>query len=167
MPAKGTQITVQYFAWNSQTGQFQTGDAGNHTLRILRDGTSLAPSNVPIEVDSTYVPGVYKLTISASENNGNFFTLGGKSTTASVSILPISWSNEHYLASNGLDAISISAPSGAATNFREMMVQVWRRFFRKVRITNTHLTTYADDNNTIITTQGVSDDGTSQTVNSA
>lgn len=63
------------------------------------------------------------------------------------------------LAPTGLDAISTAAPSGVAGNFREMVVQTWRRFFKKVRKTSSAITTYADNGTTVLTTQTISDDG--------
>ncbi|MCE5279072.1 MAG: hypothetical protein ABFD92_00085 [Planctomycetaceae bacterium] len=68
---------------------------------------------------------------------------------------------------NGLDAISGAAPAGVATNFREMVVQLWRRFFKKSTCTSTQLKTYADNGVDILTTQTVSDDSTTQTQGSA
>ena len=68
----------------------------------------------------------------------------------------------YALSANGLDSISTAAPVGVASNFREMLVQVWRRFFKKSTLTATQLKTYADDGATVSTTQGVSDDGTTQ-----
>jgi ActR/RegA family two-component response regulator len=67
------------------------------------------------------------------------------------------------LASDGLDSISITAPAGVATNFREMLVQLWRRFFKKATKTSTQIKTYADNGSTVVTTQTISDDGTTQT----
>lgn len=69
----------------------------------------------------------------------------------------------YKLASDGLDAISTTAPLGVASDFREMLVQVWRRFFAKSTLTSSTLTTYADDGTTPLTEQTVSDDGTTQT----
>ena len=67
------------------------------------------------------------------------------------------------LASDGLDAVATTAPTGPASNFREMLVQVWRRFFKKATLTATQEKTYADNGSTVVTTQAVSDDGTTQT----
>lgn len=69
----------------------------------------------------------------------------------------------YKLAADGLDTISTTAPIGVASNFREMLVQTWRRFFRKSTLTITELKTYADDGSTVLTTQLVSDDSTTQT----
>lgn len=70
------------------------------------------------------------------------------------------------LASDGLDQIPITT-SGPATNWRQMLVMVYRRFFRKSTLTSSQLKTYQDDGSTLLTTQSVSDDGTTQTVNDA
>lgn len=57
------------------------------------------------------------------------------------------------LASTGLDAISTTAPSGVASNFREMVVQTWRRFFKRVTKDSDEIKTYADNGSTVLTTQ--------------
>jgi len=71
------------------------------------------------------------------------------------------------LASDGLDTVATTAPSGVASNFREMLVQVWRRFFKKSTLTSTELKTYADNGTDVLTTQTVSDDDTTQTQGSS
>lgn len=67
----------------------------------------------------------------------------------------------------GLDDITTTAPAGVAANFREMLVQVWRRFFKKTVMATaggvTTLKTYADDGATVITTETVSESATAQT----
>ena len=67
------------------------------------------------------------------------------------------------LASDGLDSISTSEPSGKAGNFREMIVQIWRRLFGKTTLTSTELKTYKADGSTVATTQIVSETSTTQT----
>lgn len=65
------------------------------------------------------------------------------------------------LAATGLDAIPMTAPAGLATTFREAVVQLWRRFFKKATKTDGQLKTYADDGTTVVTTQTLSEvDGT-------
>lgn len=66
------------------------------------------------------------------------------------------------LAATGLDNISVSDPGGVASTFAQMVVQLWRRFFKRVTLTSTTLINYADDNTTARTTQTVSDNGTTQ-----
>lgn len=71
------------------------------------------------------------------------------------------------LADDGLDNIAITAPTGVASDFRELIVQIWRRFFAKTTLTTTHLTTYADDGSTALTTQAVGETETVQTMGAA
>ena len=73
----------------------------------------------------------------------------------------------YVLAATGLDSITTTGPTNAATNFREMIVQVWRRFFKKSTLTSSALVTFADDGSTPVTTQAISDDGTTETQGAA
>ncbi len=67
------------------------------------------------------------------------------------------------ISSDGLDSISTTEPSSVAANFREMMVQVWRRLFGKTTLSATQLTGYRSDESTIATTQEVSETSVLQT----
>jgi hypothetical protein len=73
----------------------------------------------------------------------------------------------YKLASDGLDSIATTAPIGAASNFREMLVQVWRRFFRRATRTTTEIKTFADNGTTVVTTQTISNDGVTETQGTA
>lgn len=147
----------------------------------------------PSEVDATNAPGVYKVALSAADCTCNIGTLCGKSSTSGVKVIPVQIAFENLptaapaaaggvptvdgsnrvaglvdvtgfkLASDGLDSISTTAPTGVAANFREMVVQTWRRFFKKSTLTATQLKTFGDNGTTVLTTQAVSDDGTTQT----
>lgn len=86
MPSFGQSITVCYLAFNQSTKVGQTGDAANHTLRLVKDGISAAPANVPFEVDATNAPGAYGLILTTAEAQHNVVTLCGKSSTANVTI---------------------------------------------------------------------------------
>jgi hypothetical protein len=79
-------LTTTYVAWNKSTNAPQTGDAPNHTLRLLGDGTEFAPHNAPAEVDATHLPGIYKLTLEDDEIVYADLTLGGVSSTTDVQI---------------------------------------------------------------------------------
>lgn len=57
---------------------------------------------------------------------------------------------------------NLNVLSSPATTVRGLIIQIWRRFFKKVAQTATELKTYKDDNNTVVTTQTVSDDDTTQ-----
>ncbi len=71
----------------------------------------------------------------------------------------------YKLASDGLDSVSTTAPTGAigTWNFRERVLMLFRWFFGKSTLTSTQLKTYAADGTTVKSTQTVSDDGTTQT----
>jgi hypothetical protein len=69
-----------------------------------------------------------------------------------------------YMIPTGLDAVSVTAPTGVATTFPQMVVQVWRRFFAKTeKVADTSTTgtikTYAANGTTVVTTQAYTDDG--------
>ena len=123
MPSYGQSVTIQYVAWNTAANAPQTGDAANHTLRWVKDGTSAAPTNSPSEVDGTGAPGVYKVALTATECQCQSGTLCGKSSTANVSILPVTYTFENLpiaapAAAGGLPTIGTGSgqisPSGGA-----------------------------------------------------
>lgn len=71
------------------------------------------------------------------------------------------------LRATGLDAIPVTDPAAVADTFPKMLVQLWRRFFRKATMTATETITYCDDDTTAETTQANSDDETTQTQGTA
>jgi hypothetical protein len=83
------------------------------------------------------------------------------SVTAGVTVTTNNDKGGYSLASTGLNAIAITAPSGLATTFPAMVVQLWRRFFKAGAKTVSGLTikTFADDGTTVLTTQPYTDDG--------
>ena len=111
MPYINTAVTVSFVCWDTANNAGKTGDASNITLRGVRDGTLFTPSDPSItQVDSTNLPGVYKASLTASENNGTFLTLGGKSSSTGCVIIPVSWSNEL----TGDAFARLGAPAGAS-----------------------------------------------------
>jgi len=54
-----------------------------------------------------------------------------------------------------------------ATNMRGVLIQTWRRFFKKTTLTSSELKTYEDDGTTVVTTQAVDDDQTTETQGAA
>lgn len=55
----------------------------------------------------------------------------------------------------------------SATDVRGWIIQTWRRFFKKSTLTATELKTYKDNGTTVVTTQAVSDDQTTETQGAA
>lgn len=54
-----------------------------------------------------------------------------------------------------------------ATTMRGVLIQTWRRFFKKSTLTATQLKTYEDDGVSVISTQVVEDDDTTETQGTA
>lgn len=73
----------------------------------------------------------------------------------------------YALSSTGLDSVATTAPTDVASNFREMLVQVWRRFFEKATRTSNTLSTYADNGTTVMTNQTISDSEGTETQGAA
>jgi|LSQX01.2.fsa_nt_gb hypothetical protein len=95
MPHIGNAVTVNFTCWDTVNNVGKTGDASNITLRGSRDGVLFTPYAPSItQIDATNMPGVYSAFLTATENNGQFLTLGGKSSTSGCIIIPTSWTNE-------------------------------------------------------------------------
>ena len=101
------------------------------------------------------------LGMAAADLDDQLTAIGGTVDSLSSGVT-VSDKTGFKLASDGLDAIATTAPSGPATTFREMVVQTWRRFFRKATKTSTAITTYADDGTTVITTQAIESVGSNE-----
>ena len=89
MAIKNQPLTLTYLAWDSANGVGKTGDAANHTLRLVADGALVTPAASPVQVDASILPGTYKIALTAAEMNYNCVTLGGVSSTGKVTILPM------------------------------------------------------------------------------
>jgi len=89
MALYGTQFTAIYNAWNTSINSGVVGDAANHSLFWVKDGTASATTNSAAEVDGSNIPGLYKVVITGEEASCILGALGGKSSTPHVSIIPI------------------------------------------------------------------------------
>ncbi len=88
MATRAVQTVVSYTAWDTLAQAGKTGDVANHTLRWLKDGVAAAPTNAAAEIDSTNLPGEYKVTLTSTETDCLFGEIGGKSSTANIIIVP-------------------------------------------------------------------------------
>jgi hypothetical protein len=241
MPSYGQTVTLQFVAWDTSANAPKTGDAGNFTLKWIKDGTAATPTNVPAtEVDATNAKGIYKIVMTGTEASCQVGTICGVSSAANVVILPLTVTFENLpipspgaangvfiagtnaatvipsltthligtvdtvttlttlpaittnwltgvgtdathvtkvqvglatptnitaatgvtLAAAGLDAITTTAPTGPASTYPAMQVQLWRRQFKKTvkSLSGLSIKTYADDGNTVVTTQTFADD---------
>ena len=83
---------------------------------------------------------------------------GGAVASVTGSVGSVTATVNATLVSSGLDAIPVTDPGGVATTFPQMVVQTWRRFFKKTTKTTTQIKTLADDGTTVRTTQAITDD---------
>lgn len=148
-------------------------------VTISKDGGGFANvTNLPTE--SASGSGNYPLTLTASELTAARVLIRFEDQDIPPAFAPTHIRLETYgdedaghvsfpasLVATGLDEIDITSPSGVATTFREMVVQLWRRFFKKTTLDGATITTYADDGTTVVTEQIVSDDGSTQTQGTA
>ena len=92
MPVSGGALTaVHFFATDADGGK--TGDKAQFTLKLVKDGVLDGVDGSITEVDATNAPGMYWVPLTIAENTGSMITLCGVSSTAGVTINPISWTN--------------------------------------------------------------------------
>ena len=137
------------------------------TLSVSKSGETITNENASPAIFASADPSRITYLDAAVSSRSTYAGGAVASVTAPVTVGTNNDKTGYKLASDGLDSISTTAPSGVASNFREMMVQVWRRFFRKTTKTSSQIKTYADDGTTVTTTQAISNDGTTQTQGAA
>lgn len=143
-----------------------SGDTVNANV-VSVSGDATAADNLEAAYDGTgYAGGTIKQKVDLDTIKTQSVTCAA-GVTVPAALASTTNITSAKLASDGLDAILTTAPTGAASNFREMMVQVWRRFFKKATRTNSQLRTYADDGVTVVTSQAISSDGTTETQGTA
>jgi|15BtaG_2_1085339.scaffolds.fasta_scaffold03784_7 hypothetical protein len=92
MATRNVSMVITFVAWDTGNNVGKTGQTDSElTLRWVKDGTSSAPDNDDAigEVDATNCPGIYKITMTATETDCNIGTLCGKSSTSNIVVLPI------------------------------------------------------------------------------
>ncbi len=125
---------------------------GMYTLPLVAGDTDTEGRlEIFIRDDDKVLPVRHEFMVASANVYDSLFALAGTDNL------------EVKVASDGLDSVSTTAPTGVASDFREMVVQVWRRFFKKATMTSTQLKTYADNGTDVLTTQTLSDDGATQT----
>lgn len=159
-----------YFLIRNSTGSiyngstFESYDTGNYAtydIAATEQGTASGYYTATFPVISAGIYNVVaKVQAGASPAETDFNAGEGDVQWTGTAVVPLS--GGVVLAATGLDNISVADPGGVASTFAQMVVQVWRRFFKRVTLTSTTLITYADDNSTARTTQTVSDDNTTQ-----
>jgi hypothetical protein len=104
---------------------------------------------------------VSQATVNAEVDSALNTAIPGSPTADSINERVATMDAGVTVAAAGLDAITVTAPTGKATTFPAMVVQLFRRFFGKATLTATTLTLYNDA--TPVTTQTVSNTGGTET----
>ncbi len=128
------------------SGTFTAGAINNTSLASgALSAATFAPGSITTGV---FAPGAIDSTILAQSAADKVWGSASRSLTATDK-------TGYSLAATGLDAIPLTPPTGSPVLFREALVMLYRRFFKKVVTTRAAITTYADDGTTIITTQAL------------
>lgn len=153
------------------------GTGGDYTVVVTVGGQTIQPSpalwNFSTAVRSSIILPPMSvgagLAVTVAVTSPNAADTDVDVTAVLNDIQPVLGDASGYvtLAAAGLDQIPVTAPSGLASTFRQMVVQLWRRHFSKVVKTATAIETYAANGTTKITTQAISDDGATQTLGAA
>jgi hypothetical protein len=87
-----TASKVEFYAWDTVNNVPKTGDAGQITAYVRIDGGSLTilTDTSATELSSTNAPGSYEFDVAAAETNGDHLFFSAKSSTANISLAPIS-----------------------------------------------------------------------------
>lgn len=180
-----TDLTVAAIASAARDAILNRVLAGNHDTagsvgKVLQDvledtGTTLPATLTTITAYVDCLPVSWVTVPTAAQNStqvaSDLAAAHGAGSWVTATSVTVSDKTGFKLASDGLDSVATTAPTGPAANFREMIVQTWRRFFRKSTRTYTggtqQIVTYADNGTTPITTQTISDDATTETQGTA
>lgn len=119
------------------------------------------------EIDGTNMKGIYRFDIPDAP-----FAVGEENALVAIHhtscrSVYIHIQLQNKLSAGGLAAIDTTEPVGVATTWPARMDQLWRRFFKKSTLTATQLKTYKNDDSTVVTTQTVDDDQTTETQGAA
>lgn len=177
MAIKNQALTVTYYAWDTSNLAGKTGDSANHTIYVSIDGVANAADNSPAEVDSTNLPGMYSIALTADEMNGNHIMVGGKSSTSDIIIVPTSITTERgdlATVDTNVDAILVdtaalndtalpdSVPADGSLPTLKQAVYMIVQFLTERAVSSTTVTVKKVDGSTSLMTFTL-DDGTSPT----
>jgi hypothetical protein len=112
-----TASKVEFLAWDTANNVPKTGDAAQIAAYVRIDGgtlTQLADTSAT-ELSSTNAPGVYEFDVAAAETNGDHLLFTAKSSTANISLSPLSVNTKAPLRSGG--SVVDASPAPTTTTF--------------------------------------------------
>ena len=85
-----SQIVI-VFAWDTANGVPKTGDSGNITAQISKDGGAASGTNTanPTEIDAANMKGLYYFPLQQGETDCDVFALSPVSGTADIDLEPV------------------------------------------------------------------------------
>lgn len=171
-----------YLQIPATTHKFSTGGAFNAssiTYRIYEDGEGgsqedeiISDTNMTqFDSEDGFYLNREQLTSASGFEPNKCYTILIKATVDGISAIMIHTFQIEpdgvKLASDGLNDISVTEPTGVASTFREMIIQLWMRFFNKIDKDSSQIQLYEDDEITVSTTQTHTDANGVVTVNKA
>lgn len=179
-PATGREVTG--LAWNTPNltcYYARPGAAAAAVTLATQSVTGTYSSGGFVEIDATHMPGLYRFdppnAVIAAGATGVVVQFANSSTGLSYGTFdadlwaldPQNFDKTGYkLASDGFDSVSTACGSGIATNAREALNQIYRRFFGKVAKTSSQLRHY-DASSQLVMTQDYSSSAGVETVEAA
>lgn len=83
-------VNALYYAWNTLTNTYVTGDKANHTIAVVADGVRNAIGGPTITDQGG---GLYSVALSGGQNTGTMMCIEGTSATAGVVLIGVAWNN--------------------------------------------------------------------------
>ena len=160
LDARSSQTSVDDLPTNAELAT-ALGTADDATLAAIAALNNLSQANIRtavglgsanLDTQLADIPTVSEFnarTLAAAD----YFDPAADTVANVTTVGSVTTKTGYSLASTGLDSISITAPSGVASNFREMVVQLWRRFFKRTTKDSDEIKTYADNGTSVLTTQ--------------
>jgi len=180
-PAGSTSKMIEVMVRDSTTGMGKTGLAfGSVTFSYWRAGAATGVTATCVDAAlGTWTTKGWKENDATSQKGVYQFGIPNGALAAGVDAVTINFQASGMIDKSLRilidpkvalsDSIPTTAPTGVASTFREMAVQVWRNVFKKstfVPGTGAKLT-FDDAGTGVLTTQTFSDDGTTQTKGAA
>ena len=136
MPSRGQSGVGQVLDWNTSSNVYQVGDAANVKLWFVKDGVLTTPTNqaavTEVSGSGGGPIGVYQIAWTSAEGICNTLWIGGQSSSANCSIIPITLTFEQLpTASPGSSNGLITVGSGVgqlnmASGIGYSNVQQWQ-----------------------------------------
>jgi len=161
------QTTTLYATLHDSTGNVWV-EASAGTFEAW-NAANLATYKITLTENGTN-SGVYLGTITGLTTAGKYTAKAWDAVDAVIGGDALYWNGSAEIEQTEYDleqvAMDDTVVSGVASNLKEGLAQLWRRFFKKVDKTATNIKTYDDAGSSAVTTQTYTE-GDTDTVNSA